>query len=166
MRAGLDGTSEAFTTNSVVVDIDSIVGRAATRRCNVRDDAREADTARIDAVLMEVPVAEQLCGNLRNTIDGARPLHSVLRCHVVRRIHTERADRAGREHRALVLASNLEDVPQAVDTDLPCQTRLRLCHYRQQRRKVVDGIDVVLLYCFRNAFCLYHVGKGRRTALQ
>ena len=164
--AGLDGAGEALAADGVVVDIDGVVGGAAARRSDVGDDAREADAARIDTILVEVPVAEQLGRHLRDAVDGAGPLHGVLRRHVVRRLQAERADRAGRKDCALVLAGYLKDVPEAVDADAPGQAGLRLSHHGQEGCEVVDSVDIVLLHGIGDAFRLDDVGQGARTALQ
>ena len=65
-----------------------------------------------------------------------------------------------------MFASHFEYIPESIDTYLPCQTRLGLGHYRQERSQIVDGVDIILLYHAGYHLAVGDISLGRRTTLQ
>ena len=160
-----DGADELLAAHGGVEDIHGVVGGAAARRGDITDEAGEAHAARIDAVLGEVVVGEQLGADLRDTVDGLGALDGVLRRELMGCVGPEAADAGGREDGAMVLACHLEHVPQAVDANLPGQARLLLGHDAEEGGEVVDGVDVVFLDNLGQLLAIGDVGDGSGTAL-
>ena len=148
--ASLDGALELLALDSAVVDVDSIVGGAATRRCHIGDKAWEAHRTGVYTKAGEVVIAQQLTAHLGHAIHGARLLDGVLRGAVLGSVWSKGTNRAGGEHGALALASHLEGVHQAANTYLPSQQWLALGNGRQQGCQVVDGVDVIFLHGIGN----------------
>ena len=164
-RTLTDGTNKLFAFNCRVIDVYGVVGCSTSWRCYVRDNARETHRTRVNPILLLVIVAQQFGCNFRYTIDSSRALDSVLRCHYVRRVGPERTNRTRCKHCATVLACHFQDVPQPVNANLPCQSRLALGHNRKQSGQVVDGVDVVLAHHFGNHLRICHVGNGTRSCI-
>ena len=165
MAARKDGADEFLALHGVVIDVDSIVGGSATRRCDVGDESREAHRACVDAKLQCIVVAEQLAAHLCNAVHGAWLLDGVLRSAVLRSVGAERADGTRREDGAAIFARDFQGVHQAADGDFPRQLRLALGHSAKQGGKIVDGVDVVFFHCIGNLLSIGDVDNHRRSAL-
>ena len=136
---------EAARFHRIVENLDGIVRRAPARQRDARDDARETDAARIDSVLAVIVVAQQLARDLADAVDRIRSHQRVLRRTLLGRRQAERADRAGSEQRAAILAGDVERVHQRPHVDIPRQLRVFLAHGAQQRDQVENRIDLVLV---------------------
>ena len=61
----------------------------------------------------------------------------------MRSAQTERTDAAGSEDSTVSLTGHLQDIPQSINTDLPCQMGLALGHHGEQGGQIVDGVDII-----------------------
>ena len=84
----------------------------------------------------------------------------------MRSVLAERADAAGGEDGAVLLAGNLQDVDEAVHLDVPGQQGLRLGNGREQGGEVIDGVDLVLVHNRSQLGGVGHVGLLCRAAFQ
>ena len=164
-RTLANGTNKLFALNCRVINVHGVVGCSTSGRRYVRDDTREAHRTRVYSIFFLVIVAQQFGCNFRYAIDSCRALNGVLRCHYMRRVGSERTNRAWRKHCTTILACHFQDVPQPVNADFPCQSRFTLGHNRKQSGQVVDGVDVVLAHHFGNHLRICHVGNGTRSCI-
>src|SRR5690606_39494803 len=66
------------------IDVDCIVGGAATRSRLVADKTRKSQTSDVDAIAGEIPSTPAFAGNLADTVDGGWIGNGVLRSIVLR----------------------------------------------------------------------------------
>jgi hypothetical protein len=143
LGVGGEEAGVAAVAHGVVEDVDGVVGRAASGRCRVGDQARVAHAAAVHAETVGVVVAEQLAGDLGDAVERGGPLQGVLGRRVGRRGGAEGGDRTRDEHRAPRLARHLEHVVEGLHVDPPGLLRVALAARREDGGEVEDGVGAV-----------------------
>mmetsp|Transcript_7291 Transcript_7291/g.19106 ORF Transcript_7291/g.19106 Transcript_7291/m.19106 type:complete len:204 (-) Transcript_7291:150-761(-) len=130
---------------SLVVDLDSIIGRASSRHGGRRDDARVSERAEIHAELGVVVLAQELQMNLGHTIHCRRTHHRRVWRVVTRCGGTEDSNGRRREDAQIVLARSLEHVGYALIVYMQGELRILLAGRREKCRQMDNGAHLVLM---------------------
>ena len=140
-----------------IIDVNRVVGGSAAGQRDIGNEAGEADTAGVDAILFKVVVTQQLAGYLGNSVHCRRTLQGVLR-----RVHlggagSEGADGGRGEEMEVLLPGQFQRVDQTAHVDGPRQLGLGFSNCRQQSRQVDQGVRIVLLHDLGHHFGVRHI---------
>ena len=122
--------------------LHGVVGCAASRRGDARDEPRQPQPPRVDAKAPRIVIAKQFAGELGDAVNGGRPLDGHLRRAPARRRRSECGDRTWEKQLAAKLTRRFEQIIGRAHVDGPCLLRSFLGDRGEERGEVINHADV------------------------